>query len=337
MLVNVSAQTLIKIAAFIIAAIFLFLARQVIFGLLVALILAWAINPWMDYWEKRKIPRSISITFVFIAFFAIIMGLLYLLIPTVTSEISTLINEFPAYWQKINTALSGFMNFSVSHDLYSKILDYLNNINSVLTAAIGHLANAFISLIGGLFFSLFILAAIFFLTVGDKKIKNAFISWVPAGRQSYVSDLLGRIQEKVGLWLRGQLILSVIMFFLAWLGLTVLGVKYSLTLALLAGFAEFVPYFGALISGIPAVFFAGIQSPLLGLITLIMYICFHFAEAYFIMPKVVQKAVGLNPVALLAAMLIGEKLAGPLGVVLAAPVMTIIAILVKDYQAAKEK
>jgi len=336
-MINVSAQTLIKIAAFVIAAIFLFLARQVILGLLVALILTWAINPWLDYWEKRKIPRSASVTFVFIAFFAVLTGIFYLLIPTVTSEISTLANEFPAYWQKTNAALSGLINFSISHNIYDKIAGYLNSLNSVLAAAAQHLVNGIISLIGGLFFAIFVLAAIFFLAVGDKKIKTALISWTPPAKRPYLADLISRIQGKVGLWLRGQLILSLIMFILAWLGLTVLGVKYSLTLALLAGIAEFVPYFGALISGIPAVFFASVQSPILGLITLIMYICFHFLEAYFIMPKVMQKAVGLNPVALLVAMLIGEKTAGPLGVVLAAPVITIIAILVKDYQTAKIK
>jgi len=109
-----------------------------------------------------------------------------------------------------------------------------------------------------------------------------------------------------------------------------LGVKYALFLAILAGLIEFVPYLGPILASVPAIFIAFMQAPLLGLLTAVFYYFVQVTENNFIVPKVMQKMVGLNPVLIIIAILIGIKIAGPFGGALAVPMATVIAEIVKD-------
>ena len=123
--------------------------------------------------------------------------------------------------------------------------------------------------------------------------KKIIRSLVPEQHQPYVMQLTNRMQEKIGLWLRGQLILSLILFTLTLIGLTILGVKYALVLAIISGLSEFVPYLGPVIAAIPAVFLAFTQSPTLALFVVILYAVIQWSESNIIVPKIMQK-VGLD-------------------------------------------
>jgi len=119
---------------------------------------------------------------------------------------------------------------------------------------------------------------------------------------------------------------------LVYLGLTLLGVKYALTLALIAGILEIVPYVGPIISAIPGIILAFLQAPVLGLLVLILYIVIQQLENYVIFPQVMKKTVGLNPIVIIIAMLIGAKLAGILGIILSVPITAAITEFVKDFK-----
>jgi predicted PurR-regulated permease PerM len=143
-------------------------------------------------------------------------------------------------------------------------------------------------------------------------------------------QLVNRMQDKIGLWLRGQIILSVIIFLLTYLGLSILGVKYALVLALVAGLTEFVPYLGPILAAIPAVFFAFTQDPMLAVFVIVLYYIIQLFENNFIVPQLMQKVVGLNPVVSIVVLLIGFKVGGIIGVILAIPVATAIGVFAKD-------
>jgi predicted PurR-regulated permease PerM len=150
-------------------------------------------------------------------------------------------------------------------------------------------------------------------------------------------QLVNRMQGKIGLWIRGQLILSLIIFSLTFLGLSILGVNYALVLALIAGLTEFVPYLGPTIAAIPAIFLAFTQSPMLALFVLALYYIIQMVENHIIVPKLMQKVVGLNPVISIMVLLVGFKLAGILGAILAIPVVTIASVFLKDLFEKKDR
>ena len=200
-----------------------------------------------------------------------------------------------------------------------------------MSATAGNIFGALITFFGGILSTIVIVIVTYYLSLYDQSIKRSIRSLLPAKYQPYFSHLTLRMQDKIGLWLRGQLVLCLIIFFMVLIGLSLLGVKYVWVLALLAGVSEIIPYFGPIIGAVPAVFIAFTQSPELGLATLALYFFIQQAENYLIVPKVMQKAVGLNPVVIIIAMLIGAQVAGIFGILLAVPVTTALNVAFSDF------
>ena len=170
----------------------------------------------------------------------------------------------------------------------------------------------------------------FYMTVEEDGLKKFVRSIAPIEYQPYLVQKTNRIQIKMGGWLRGQLILMLIVGTLSFIGLTILGVPYALVLAVFAGLAEFVPFLGPIIAAVPAVFFAFSDSPWKAVGVIIFYTVLQQLENQVIVPKVMQKAVGLNPIVVITVMLVGAKVAGLMGILLAVPATTIAWIFIGD-------
>ena len=170
----------------------------------------------------------------------------------------------------------------------------------------------------------------FYMTIEEDGLKKFVRSIAPIEYQPYLVQKTNRIQVKMGGWLRGQLILMFIIGSLTYVGLLILDVPYALVLAIFAGLAEFVPFLGPLIAAVPAVFFSFSDSPWKAFGVVIFYIVLQQLENQVIVPKVMQKAVGLNPIVVIIVMLIGAKVAGLVGILLAVPATTIAWIFFAD-------
>ena len=148
--------------------------------------------------------------------------------------------------------------------------------------------------------------------------------------KEYIIDLWARVQRKLGRWLQGQIVLGLIVGILVYLGLSILGVPYALFLAILAGILELIPIAGPLIALVPAAALAFVHSPLLGLLTVFLYGAIQQVENHILVPKVIQRVVGLNPVIVILALLVGGNLAGVVGIILAVPVTTVVVEIFRD-------
>jgi predicted PurR-regulated permease PerM len=185
----------------------------------------------------------------------------------------------------------------------------------------------------GLFGFVTVMVVSFYLVVADENgMKELIRPLVPITRQGQVMQIISKIQKKMGLWVLGQLILSLSIFALTFIALMILGVKYALVLALLAGLFEVVPYIGPILSAIPAFFFALIQSPALAVGVVVLYILIQKIEGYVLVPKVMQKAVGASPLVILLSLLIGFKLAGIVGLLLAVPVASALLVVIEELR-----
>jgi predicted PurR-regulated permease PerM len=154
---------------------------------------------------------------------------------------------------------------------------------------------------------------------------------VPPANQSVVISLINKIQRKMGMWVVGQMILSIFIFALTYIGLTILGVENALFLAVLAGLFEVIPYVGPFLSAIPAVFFALIQNPPLVIAVILLYVLIQKTEGYVLVPKVMEKTVGTSPLVVLLALLIGFKVAGILGLLLAVPLAGAVTVVIQEF------
>ncbi len=328
---EISLKTIFRILLVIVAVAFLYFIRDILIIVFVSLILSAAFNPWVDKMQKKKIPRVVGILIIYLVAFLIISFSIYLIIPPITSELNDLVKNFPASWDKASVYMHGVSQYLDSKGLGEGLNKILNTAQNSLDNFAGGLLGGVYSFFGGVFSAFMIIVLTFYFTVQDKQWKKGMEALIPSKHREYVVDLIARMQEKIGYWLRGQLFLCLIVFLVSWFGLTLLGVKYALVLAIFAGVMEFIPFIGPFVSAVPAIFIALTQAPFLGLLVLILYLIIQQAENLILVPTVMKKAVGLNPLVILIVILIGARLAGVLGILLAVPVTTAIGVALGDY------
>lgn len=328
--INISTLTIVKIFLIILFFYFLYLVKDVLVSLFVSLILASAINPWVDWMRKKRVPRALGIIFIYAALFIIISSIIYLIIPPIAQQISELAINFPRYIEKITSSFSVFKEYANDQGILDNIKNNLGIFSSNLQGAAGGVFSTVSGIFGGIFSFFLVLVITFYMVVEESAMKKIVWSIAPSQHQPYIMQLIMRMQRKIGLWLRGQLILSIIIFILTFSGLLILGVDYALVLALIAGLTEFVPYLGPLLAAIPAIFLAFTQSPMLALFVAILYYIIQIVENNIIVPKLMEKVIGLNPIVSIVVLLMGFKIAGIMGAILAIPVATAAGVFLGD-------
>jgi predicted PurR-regulated permease PerM len=328
--INITTSAIIKIILIFLLLYFLYLVREILAVLFVALILASAVDPWVDWMQRRKIPRGVGILLIYLVLFSFISLVIYLIVPPIAQEVSNLASNFPRILDKLIAGFSALKEYTYQHGILDNIKDSLGTVSSNLQGAAGGVFSTVTGIFGGIFSFFLVLVLTFYMVVEENAIKKLIFSLAPREHQPYIIQLTNRMQKKIGMWLRGQLILSLVIFILIYVGLSILHVEYALVLALIAGLTEFIPYLGPIMAAIPAVFLAFTQAPMLALFVAALYYIVQLVENNILVPKVMEKAVGLNPIVSIAVLLIGFKIAGVVGAILSIPVATAVSVFLKD-------
>lgn len=328
---DISIATILKVVAVILALFFLYLIRDILIIFIVALILATLINPLADWFAKKRIPRALAVLLIYVVLVSILASIITLLIPPLVEQSGQLIKKLSVYWDDLVSRISALKDLAVTQGFVADTSNGLSSLQAGLSRALSGVFSTLSGFFGGLVTFILILVLTFYMVVEGDALKKFFKSIAPEKYQPHLVGLMTRAQHKIGLWLRGAITLGLIVGIFVYIGLTILGVKYALVLAILAGLLELIPYFGPPIAAIPAVFLAFSQAPIKGLLVLILYVVIQQLENNILVPKVMQKAVGLNPVVSILSLGIGFKLAGFLGALLAIPVATAISVFVTDF------
>lgn len=276
-----------------------------------------ALSPSVEYLRKNKVPRPIAVVISYFATLALLVLLIIPLIPFVAAQVQSLFHRFPSY---LNQA-ADLLGFDVNPAQINSFIS--SEFNSISKNAFDFTRRVF----GGLFSVLTILVVSFYLLLDYTRIKRSIIGLFPKHSEPEVEAVLMRIEEKLGAWLRGQIVLSLSIGVLTYLALTILGLEFALPLALIAGILEIVPTIGPIISAIPAVIVALSVSPTMTLIVIAMYIVIQALENNILVPKIMQKAVGLNPIIIILSIIIGNELIGVLGALLSIPFVSMLVII----------
>lgn len=332
--VSISTSSLIKIVLVALFLILLYTVRELILVLLVSIVIASAMDPLVDWlFNKAKFPRGLSVILVYLILLGVVAMTFYFIIPPMVSQFSQLAVRLEGFRDEVSDRASNLPN----------IFDQLgiSNSFSALGQNFAKITSNFLQTTAGVFSGIVefvaILAISFYLVSSGDGMKNFVKSLVPTKHQDRAVVLTHKIQRKIGGWLLGQLILSGFIFIFTFVGLTILGVKYALALALLAGLLEIVPYLGPILSAIPAILVAFVQSPPLALFVLILYVVVQQTENHILVPKIMGRAIGVNPVIILVAVLLGFKIAGMLGMLLAVPMVAGMQVVISDYMAARDQ
>lgn len=320
--IDISVATIIKLVVVLFSIYLLYLIRDVVVLLFVVFILVSSLGPIVNSWSKR-IGKPLSILSISLIFIGLLVGFIYLIVPPFINETGQLVANFPSYLEKLS-ALKGQ-------------LPSLNSTFANISQSLGGITGNFFAITAILFggissFIMMVILTIYFLA--DEKILSKLAAYViPPDKREDVIQISQKISEKVGNWVRGQLLLCLVMGIIAFIGLSLIGVKYALTLAVLTALLEFVPIIGPLISGAVAALIAlTTVSPLAAVIVVAFFILASQAENSFLVPKIMQKAVGLPPAIIIIAILIGSKLIGIFGALLAVPISGIVYVLIQEWQ-----
>lgn len=334
--ITLTTASLIRIILVLLGLYFAFLIRDILVILFASIVLASAFDPWVSWMKKRGLPRSLGITLIYATALLFVGVTAYLIVPPIVAQFGQLLNDLPAYLDHFNKFLASFRSYTASYSWLEHIRTSVINLNSNLQGATNGIFSTLFNIVGGIFSLVIILVITFYMVVEHNAIKKLIWSLTPESKQVHVMEIFNQMQKKIGLWFRGQLILCLAVFALTYAGLSVFGIKYALILALVSGLAEFIPYLGPILGGIPAVFLSLGQSSNLAIYVAILYIIVHEVENNLLVPKIMQKALGMNPIVTIVVLMIGFSLGGLLGALLSIPVAT-AALVVFDDMLHKKK
>ena len=329
--INISTVAILKIVAVFLVLGFIYLVRDILLTVFVAVILAALIEPLVNRLQQKNIPRAIGIIFIYallVTFFSIVIRLL---IPPFVEQIRLLATNFPDFWNRVLENFQSLKEYSAEQGYLETIRRGLEGLEGNLTKAASGVYAIIVAVFKNVVNFLLILVVTFYLVMERDAFAKILRALTPPAQHQYVTDLAARIQTKIGNWARAQLLLGFIIGTLSFLGLIFLLPHYAIVLAIVAGVTELVPYLGPILGSIPAIFLGLTVSLWHGVAVLILYIVIQWLENNLIVPQVMKRQVGLNPVVVIVAMLVGARLVGLIGVILAVPVIASIGLVLKDF------
>lgn len=331
--IDISTSAILKVIIIIGALIFLYLIRDILIILFLSLIIVSAMHPVVTWLQKRKIPRVFGVLIIYMIGFFILAFVVYLIVPPLTQEIKDLSKNFPDSFDR--SFLFNFGGEFLSGEKYPEIAGsiktFLGTISEKLEMFSSGIVNTTVNIFGGIVSGILVLVISFYLAVQEEGIKTFFRSIIPAEHQLYVFHLWSRVEFKMGRWFRGQLTLGLIVGTLVFIGLSILQIKYSLILAIIAALLELIPYIGPVIAAVPAVIIGLSQSLVTGLWVILTYWIIQQSENHILVPKIMQRAVSLNPIIIIVSMLVGVKLGGIIGIIIAVPIAAILVEFFYDF------
>lgn len=338
--VNITLATIFKAFFGIFLVYLLYILRDLILVLMTSIIIASAFEPLIRWLTAKKIPRAISVIFVYFMSVSLFVGIFVSFIVPLVTEVKNLVQTIPQYVVSISesnqlTTLPAWNNFvdEIQNFEESQIFAVISGNAGGTT--LGLLSTAS-TIFGGIFSMILIIVLSFYFSVQENGVENFIRIITPIKNEKYILGLWKRSQRKIGLWMQGQLLLAVIIGVLTYLSLTILGIQNALLLALIAAVFELIPIFGPLLAAVPAVIFGLLQGGVtMGLIIVGVYIIIQQFESQLIHPLVVKKIVGIPALIAIMSLIIGAQIAGFLGVLISVPVAGAIMEYISDVEKKK--
>lgn len=283
---------------------------EIVIMIFIACILAAALNPTVERLTHTKLPRPLAIFIVYIFLILGIVVLVASVIPGLVDQTKRLIQILPGAVNRIE--ILNVYQQELSAQLLSKLGSVPENLLRISVSFFGNLLNVLTTLV-----------MTFYLLLYRPKLHTTLAKLSP-DHHEHISHTVEQIEKRLGSWVRGELVLMLSVGSLTYVGLVILGIEIALPLAIIAGVLEIVPNIGPLISAIPAVIIGFSIHPFTGVATICWYFIVQFAENHILVPNIMRKAVGVNPLVSIITLMAGFKLAGPIGAVLSIPLIIVV-------------
>ncbi len=335
----------------------LFYLKDLVLIVLTAIVISSSIEPGVLWLMRYRLPRVLSVLAIYVIVLGSFLGGLYFFVPVVTNEASQLIAKLPTNLSAFGvdsiaaegSQLLGQEGASTVSNLFNGSFSQLVNTVKDMQAAFSDSSEGILrtvtTVFGGIFSFMLIIVLSFYFAMQETGIDDFLRVVSPVKYQAYVLDLWRRSHMKIGLWMQGQLLLSILIGVLVYLGLEIIyqgvGVvdsRYSFLLAIIAAMFELIPVFGSFMAAVPAIAFAFVDGgSTLAIAVLFWYVIVNQFQSNLIYPLVVKKIVGVPPLLVILALIAGAQLAGFLGIIIAVPLAAALQEFVSDIQKKKQR
>jgi len=319
-----------------------FLVRDVLLIVYVSGLLAIGFSPIVRLIERQKVlpigtrrfPRWLAILVLYIVILGALTGIGFMVVPP-------LVHQGRQLWTALPEMFNRGQDFLIQKGLLKEHLTWTEAVAHAPAAgsgdAVGTVFGAIAGVVGGLFGLLTILILTFYILIEADSLLEGMVRLFPKGNRGRVAAASRHITVKVSAWLGGQLMLGGIIGGSSAIGLWLLGVPFFYVLAVISGIGELIPVVGPVLAAIPAIAVASTVSIKTVLFVVLFFIIQQQFENHVLVPKVMQRQVGVSPVTVIVALLIGGKLLGIIGAILAVPTAAILQVVFTEIVAARDK
>ena len=307
-----------------------YILRSVLAMIFVSIIIAAALSPLVDWFEKRKIPRLVGALIIYLGIIALISLIIYFAFPIIYEEVLNLADSLPGISEQVLHLISNSV-------LGERISDFISSYQGSIIKDASQFFSILINLGGGIVSVLTVFLISFYLLLEKDGVSDFIKFIVPQSIEPTVLKVWYRSRLRLGKWLRVQILLSSIIGVMVLAALLILGVKYAFILAIFAAVCELVPMVGPILAGVVASIVALTQSLPLAIWTAIAFILIQRLENDILVPAIMGKTIGFNPVIVLVALFAGGKLGGVLGMLIALPVVIVVEEIIKELNKKKQQ
>ncbi len=315
--IEISSRTIVLTIAFVLLLYLLWTIQELLYSLFLAFILMSALRPLVTTVKKRGVPHIVAVTGIYISFILFFLFLFGIIIPPILDETIKLIKNLPFMIESLNTESRQWIQVE-------SLSQYIPNVTNQLFSLAGNIFSNIIFVVSTFFFG-------YYLLLEEQIIKRFFLHFFDEKKAHWYVSIMEKAEQRMSNWFWGQLMLMTIVGWMTFIGLSLLQIKYAVPLAVLAGLLEVIPNIGPIISAVPAALIGFTISPVAGFSSLILYFIVQQVENNIIVPGIMRKAVGINPIVTLMALIIGARLGGVLGIVVAIPVYVFVETIVREF------
>lgn len=308
----------------------LYRVRSVLILVLVAAFLAVGLDPAVRRLQSWKMRRGAAVAIIFLGVLVFLIGFIAAVIPPLVGQVAEFATNLPEYVQNLAERNPRIERFADENELADKLREATSNVPTAIGGSVGKVLGLAGSVVGAIFSSLTVIVLMIYFSLSLSHLHEGSLKLVPSSKRERVRELADPILEKIGGYIAGNVIISLIAGGTAFIFLIIAGVPFPVALALWVAIADLIPLVGATLGAVPAVIVAFFTSLPLGIATLIYFAIYQQVENYVVAPRVMKKAVDISPAAVLLAALIGGSLLGFVGAIFAIPTAAAIKLIAQE-------
>ncbi|HEL2581102.1 TPA: AI-2E family transporter [Streptococcus suis] len=300
-------------------------------------LLYYLLNPMVDWMEKHKISRTVGISILFVLISLLIIWGLAVAIPSIQEQVTSFAQNLPSNIQKIEGQVTGLLQDQRFEQFRPTALEMLNKVNDQIVAyaqkfssSAVNWASNLISTASQIIVAILIMPFILFYLLRDGQYLNKhIIQYLPTKWREPIGTVLSDVNGQLSNYVRGQVTVAIIVALMFSVMFSIIGLSYPITLGVMAGFLNLIPYLGSFLAMIPAVILGLIAGPIMLIKVLVVFMIEQTIEGRFVTPLIIGSSLSIHPITILFVLLTAGQMYGVLGVLLGIPIYASIKVLVK--------